>query len=229
MSGRVAPSRAVIFDLDGTLVDSAPDIAAALNAALAEWQLAPLPLETIKTMVGGGARRLVERALANHGGTAAVPPIDDVLSAFLVAYRAEPAVRTVLYPEARETLRALASAGVPLGIATNKPQDLTLAILDAVSIRGHFGAVVGSTDGMALKPAPDMLLAVLAELEAEPAASIMVGDSAADVGAAGAAGMRILLLNHGYNQEPLESLGADGVFAGFGALLPALIRELAAD
>lgn len=216
--------RAVIFDLDGTLVDSAPDIHHALNAALARFGAPPLDLETVKGLVGGGARRLVERALAATGPASG--NVDTVLRAFLDAYAAEPAARTQVYPGACETLAALTEGGVALGIATNKPQALTDAVLEALGLRPLFGSVIGSRDGLALKPAPDILRLALAELGVSPERAVMVGDSAADVGAAQAAGVPVHLLAHGYNHGALTTLAADAIHPDFASLRPVLIRVL---
>lgn len=214
--------RAVIFDLDGTLADSAPDIAAALNVALADAGHAPLDLGTVKTMVGAGARRLVERALATNGDAGRRVSTAAVHAAFLDAYHARSAHLTTLYPGAREVLADLAAQGVRLGVCTNKPHDLTLAILEALNVRVLFGSVAGSVPGAALKPAPDLLRKVLAELDVEPGSAVMVGDSRADAGAACAAGTRCILISHGYSAESVEQIGADAVVAGFLDMGPAI-------
>jgi phosphoglycolate phosphatase len=213
---------AVVFDLDGTLADSAPDIAAALNVALAVHELAPLDLATIKTMVGGGACRLVERALAGQPGIEAGP----VLAGFLAAYRAAPARATVLYPGAKDLLAALRRRGIRLAICTNKPHDLTEAIVAALGLAPWLDAVTGSTPGMALKPDPAMLRKILVNQGVAPRSALMVGDSEADAGAARALGCPVVLLAHGYSAKPVAELGADGVYADFAALAAGLGLDL---
>jgi phosphoglycolate phosphatase len=212
---------AVVLDLDGTLADSVGDITDALNCALGQAGLAGFNEASVKRMVGSGSRRLVERALAAEGPLQP-SSVDRVLEVFLAAYRAAPCARTTLYPETRNALEALAARGIQLGVCTNKPADLTEAILCRLRIRGLFRSVVGGVPGVPLKPAPDMLVRSLAELGVSPTAAVLVGDGAADVGAARAAGVPIVLLAHGYSATPVAELGADAVASGFRDLQRAL-------
>jgi len=211
--------RAVIFDLDGTLIDSAPDIAAALNTALEGAGHVPLPLDRVKGFVGGGARLLIERGLTACGETPDGARIGAVYEQFLAAYAADPVRHTALYPGALSTLQTLASQGVQLGVCTNKPAALTTAILDKLALAPFFGSVSAADGSLPLKPAPEMLRKTLQDLAVTAAEAVMVGDSAADAGAAQAAGMRSVLLTHGYSHGPLANLGADAVLSGFDGLL----------
>ncbi len=212
----------MLFDLDGTLVDSAPDIHAALNRALGDEGITPASLADVKSMVGSGARRLVECAL---GQDAIAEQQDRVLAGFLAAYRTEPATLTRLYPGVQAALMRLGNDGVKLAVATNKPHDLAVAILDAVGIATRFGVIVGSVPGLALKPDPAILRKALTELGGTPNRAVMVGDSRADVGAAKAARCRSIVFGHGYSQHPVSTLGADAVCSGF-ADLPGLVARL---
>ena len=207
--------RAVLFDLDGTLVDSAPNIHAALNETLTSIGVKPLDLTTVKSYVGGGARRLVECALEGAGRTSPPECIDQLLERFLIAYRKTPASLSRLYPDASELLTQLSQDGRTLGVVTNKPHDLSLAILEALSIRHMFAAVAASKPGQTLKPAPALILAALEVLGIEAEQTVMVGDSRTDLEAARAAGCRIILVTHGYSREPVETLGADAVISHF--------------
>lgn len=219
--------RAVVFDLDGTLCDSLPDIGQALNGTLVAAGLAPLDRAVVATMVGGGAGTLIERALRHHGQAHGAVRINALLDDFLVRYRARPCAKTVLYEGAREVLEGLQARGLKLGICTNKPADLTDLVLDALGIRPLFGSVVAASKALPPKPAPDMLLAVLAGLAVPPQCALMVGDSAADLGVARAAGVACILLEHGYSAEPVRSLGADAVYPDFNSLKAALERAVA--
>jgi phosphoglycolate phosphatase len=135
---------------------------------------------------------------------------------------------TRLYPGVQAALMRLGKDGVKLAVATNKPHDLAVAILDAVGIATRFGVIVGSVPGLELKPAPAILRKALTELGGTPDRAVMVGDSRADVGAAKAARCRSIVFGHGYSEVPVSTLGADAVCARF-ADLPVLVSRLLPD
>ncbi len=213
---------AVLFDLDGTLIDSVPDIAAALNEALVPAGHDALSLAAVTGIIGGGSRALIARAL---GGEALPSAIDDVHAAFLSAYSARPLLLTRPYDGALETLQTLVREGVQLGVCTNKPEPLTHAILEGLGWGELFGSVVGGLQGQPAKPDAVPVRRALAMLDAAPCSSVMVGDSRADAGAARAAGCRSILVRHGYEHAPLENLGADRIIEGL-CELPAAIGSL---
>lgn len=178
--------KALVFDLDGTLVDSRADIAASANAMLRALGRAELPLERIMTMVGDGAKALVARALAASAPEGRPPPpelLDAALADFSRRYEEEPATRTTLLPGAREVL----AAGLPSAVVTNKPRAITLLVLDALGVRERLSAVWGGDDGP-LKPDPAGIRGVLAELGVAPADAWVIGDGPQDVLAGKAAG-----------------------------------------
>jgi phosphoglycolate phosphatase len=210
----------VVFDLDGTLVDSLPDIAAALNGALAEIGAAPLSLGTVRGMVGDGSPTLVARALAATG--IAADRTADRLARFVALYEAAPIARTVVYPGVRETLAALAATGWRMGICTNKLQAATLAVLRGLRLQDYFAAVVGGDAAPARKPDPRHLLAVLKALGGDAAAAVMVGDNEHDIAAARGAGARSVLVNYGYARISLADIPADRRIDGFDELPAAL-------
>jgi phosphoglycolate phosphatase len=183
--------RAVIFDLDGTLIDSAPDIAATVNHVLAADGLAPLEERAIREMIGDGAKTLLERAFAAHGKR----PEPRHLMAFVADYQANPVAETVCYPGIRELVAALHGQGRPLGICTNKPMAPTRPILEALGLTPYFSAVVGGDATPYKKPDPRHLAATLAALEVSDA--VMIGDHVND--------MRVA-----------EGLGIPGIFAAWG-------------
>lgn len=215
---------AVVFDLDGTLVDSAPDIAAALNHTLTGAGLPTFDIEVVKTMVGGGSRRLIERALATLGETQSSDRIDKLAVEFERTYVAAPCERTRTYPGAVALLSALTSHDVKLGLCTNKAGEVTRRLLAELRLERFFPVVVTGSDGLAKKPDPAMLVAALARLGAEPKRSVMLGDSAADVGTARAAGCSVMLVSFGYSTKPALELDADAVIDSFAEAIPALTR-----
>lgn len=216
--------RAVIFDLDGTLADSAPDIAAALNGAFVEAGFAPFDLAVVKGMVGAGARTLVARALTARKPGFIPSDVDALHRSFIAHYDGQPCVATRLYPGALEALGALRARGCQLGICTNKPQALADQIVRSLGIHDVFGSVVGGRDGLALKPSAAMIGLVLNELNVPAHAAIMIGDSSADVGAARAAGLAVLVFTHGYGDRPARDLGADACLDSFHELVEAVAR-----
>lgn len=223
MTGR---PRAVVFDLDGTLCDSVPDITAALNRVLEEQGRPPLPAATVRTLVGDGAAVLVRRALAEFGG---LPPegAEPHVERFIAIYEADPSARTTLFPGVAEALARLAAGGAVLGVCTNKPLRATQRLLADLGIARHFGAVVGGDSFPTRKPSPEPLLGVLAALGVAPADTAYVGDNEHDAATGLAAGAaRVLLLSHGYARVPYEELAPAGgrveLLDGFAGLPEAL-------
>ncbi|MER9962795.1 phosphoglycolate phosphatase [Mesorhizobium sp. M0045] len=205
---RFRSPKAILFDLDGTLVDSAPDITAAVNELLAGRDLPPLRLDQVKAMIGGGIRKLVERAFA-ASGTPLGSALDEANRVMAPIYRRHLTGRTRLMPGVREALTHLHLSGIAMGVVTNKPQLAAREILLHFGLTDYLGAIVGGDAVTYLKPAPDALLLALDQLQVEPRDTLMVGDSSADVAAARAASMAVILLRGGYSQIPVEELGAD--------------------
>jgi phosphoglycolate phosphatase len=205
--------RAVIFDLDGTLIDSAGDIADALNLAMDEVGLRRFSDEEVRFMVGGGARVLVQRALAAQA-TEPEPGLSERLySRFLATYLRASVARTTIYPGGLELLGGLAEQGTRLGVCTNKPAAITNDVLRKLELYDRFHAVVGATEGLPQKPDPAMIDVTLTALKASAQEAVVIGDSVADVGAARAAGVPVILVSFGYSKRPASELGADLVIA----------------
>lgn len=209
-----------LFDLDGTLADTAPGIAAALNAALAAEHVTAIDDERIRDWIGGGAKKLVVQAL-----TQAQQPTDEattsrVLTAYLHAYAAAPLHATRLYPSVRETLTTLRQTGRQLGVVTNKPSVITRAVLDGLGIANHFTVVLGSDDVAKPKPAPDGVNQAMQALNVNPTRCVLVGDSENDVRAARAASIGVIAVNYGYNHgQPIEDSAPDRIITCLADLL----------
>ena len=186
----------VLFDLDGTLVDSAPDIARALGVALAGTGVPPLSLDTVKRMVGDGARELIRRALA--AAPSDVAREEAVFGRFLASYRENVCVASRLYPGVVEGLAALRSDGAALAVVTNKPGDLARALLGTLGIAASFVAIIGDGDGFPRKPDPAAALSVLSKVGASPERAVVVGDGLPDVRLARALGATAVAATWGY-------------------------------
>ena len=203
--------RAVLFDLDGTLIDSAPDIAASVNILLARHALGPLSIEQVISMVGHGIEKTVERAFAACGQPLTRADLALRNAEMVDIYADNLTKLTALNPGAREAVEALHAAGVRLAVATNKPQRATETVLDHFGLTRLIDCAIGGDAGAQKKPAPDILLAALERLGFEAWDAVMVGDSGADIESARAAGIASVAVRGGYSNVPVESLGADVV------------------
>jgi len=227
---RPAPSltgATIVFDLDGTLVDTAPDLVAVLNDLLIEEGLCALPLAAARPLIGRGARVLIERGFAAAG-----VPLDPVrapglFDRFIARYRGRIARESLPFPGVADALDALARAGAALAVCTNKPTQLSLGLLDALGLTARFAAIVGPEGAPAAKPDPRHLLAAIEQSGGRPQRALMVGDSAADADAARAAGVPLILVSFGYSETPARDLAPDILIDVFSALPAACARLLA--
>lgn len=220
---RDIPFDIVGFDLDGTLLDTLADLGASVNHALALTGRPAVPERQVVSLVGGGPRKMLERALVLQG-----PVPDDefepLYRALLAHYRANIAVHTRLFPGGEAMLDALAAAGVKLAVVTNKLEGLARQVLDELGLTARFGAVIGGDTlgpGRA-KPAPDLIDEMVLRLGGGRAA--FVGDTTFDVLAARAAGLPVVAVRFGFNDVPADELGADALIDHFDELIPALAR-----
>lgn len=194
------PIEAVVFDLDGTLIDSAPGLHLAACEMLAEMDLPQPDLPTVVGFIGSGAPKLVERCLRWAGDVPGDHP--EALTLFLRHYARDPMRGTTAYPGARALLAALAARGLKLGLCTNKPEAPTRAILAAMDL-GPFAAVLGGDTLPVRKPDPAPLLRVIADLGARPEATVYVGDSIVDWRTAQAARVAYIHVEGGYQTVPI--------------------------
>jgi phosphoglycolate phosphatase len=217
----------IVFDLDGTLVDTAPDLVAALNATIEPLGLDGFSVDVMRPMVGQGARALIVRAAQARKVGLGEAELDALTGTFVEHYRQAIAVHSRPFPGCLTALDALADAGALLSVCTNKRTDLSVALLEALGLADRFRAIIGSDAVAARKPHPDHLRAAITQAGGDIARSVMIGDSAADVGAAKAAGVGVVLVGFGYLDEPAEAYGADHIIHNYDQLLPACAALLA--
>ena len=205
----VQPDHAVVFDLDGTLIDSAPDIHAAINRVMAEDGLSPLDLARVTSFIGNGVAKLVDRAYRRQGVRLSERDLTVIVKRFTKTYAADCATLTRPFPGVIDGVAALKRLGIPLGICTNKPHGLSERILDALGLAPFFDVVIGGDSCARRKPDPEPLLACANILGASPARTYYIGDSETDVQTARAAGVCVVTVTYGYASIPTADLGAD--------------------
>jgi phosphoglycolate phosphatase len=215
-------SQAVVFDLDGTLADTATDIARSLNAVLARHRIPAVELAAVRLMIGRGPVVLVKRALRHLEIDADEVRVSGLATSFVEYYAETGHQRTTLFPGARECLTELARSGTAIGVCSNKPQGSCESLLGELGIADLVTAVRGSAPGVPTKPDPTTLHGVLGTMGATQA--VYVGDSETDVTTARAAGIPVVLVSWGYSDQPASELGADAVIDAFTELQPVRSR-----
>jgi len=203
------PFAAVVFDLDGTLVDSAPDLCGLVNEMLAELDRPALDLAEVLPMIGDGSRALLERGLRASGGVPPTVDLDAMFAEFLRRYARMPVRPDQVYPGVVPMLEELAASGVRLGLCTNKPQAPTDRLLATLGLARLLTVAIGGDALPVRKPEAGHLLAVLARLGVDVAGAALVGDSRTDLLTARAAGVPCILVSSGYTPIPARDLGAD--------------------
>ncbi|MGA8611257.1 MAG: phosphoglycolate phosphatase [Xanthobacteraceae bacterium] len=215
----------IVFDLDGTLIDTAPDLIDTLNIIFAQEDLPAIPYTTARNMIGGGAKVMLERALAAQGRAA--NEIDRLYKAFIAHYAAHIADRSRPFPKLDATLEGLTAAGHRLAVCTNKLEWLSVRLLQTLKLSQHFAAICGQDTFGVQKPDPEVLRRTVLRAGGEAARAIMVGDSKTDIHTARAAKVPVVAVDFGYTEVPIETLEPDRIISSF-AELPAAIVELTA-
>lgn len=218
---------ALIFDLDGTLIDTAPDLLAATNAVLAEAGRATVDPASLRQMVGFGARALILQAMEATGGAPDEAELPRLVDSFVAHYRAHIADHSVVFPRVEATLAALKDSGARLAVLTNKPHELTGLLLPALKMEHYFDAIFGAGRMSYTKPDPRIFHDVVAEIGGPGSGAIMIGDSKTDVATARAAGVPVIVVSYGYTTEPAHTLGGDALINDF-AQIPALVAQMLA-
>jgi phosphoglycolate phosphatase len=219
MSGK---PRILVFDLDGTLADTAPDLVATLNVILAGEGLAPLPLASARKLIGAGGRALIERGFAAEGQPLAPDRLKSLYGAFIAHYEAHIADGSRLFPGVEQALDRFARAGFALAVCTNKLERSSNLLLGALGVKDRFQAVCGQDTFRAAKPDPRIFHGAVALAGGDPERAIMIGDSATDVATARAAGAPVIAVDFGYAELQPADLGADRVVSHFDDLWEAV-------
>ena len=203
--------RMVVFDLDGTLVDTAPDLINALNFILAREGLAPVPLHAARNMIGAGARKLIERGLEAEGRNVSVAELAHLTEDFIAVYAEHIADASRPFDGLEAALDDLAADGYRLAVCTNKLEWLSKRLLDQLNLSGRFAAICGADTFGVAKPDPAILRQTVARAGGELASAIMVGDAGTDVGVARRAGVPVIGVSFGYTEVPIADLKPDRV------------------
>ena len=217
----------IVFDLDGTLVDTAPDLIDTLNFTLKRHGLPTVPYDEARPLIGGGAKTMIGRALVLDGRSATTADVDALYAPFVAHYAEHIADRSRPFPGVPPALDRLAAAGHRLAVCTNKLERLSKRLLDALELSERFAAICGQDTFGVQKPDPQMFRATVALAGGAPGGAIMVGDSITDIRTARAANVPVVAVDYGYSDVPVATLGPDRVISSF-ADLPAAIAALAA-
>jgi phosphoglycolate phosphatase len=213
------PFRAVIFDLDGTLIDSVTDVANAVNRVLGDAGLAPIEGKLRNSLLGEGARARIQKAFALRGKNLEGPELQKRTDDFTRYYASNRLLNTKPYPGAATLLDQLSESGVQIGVCTNKDEKSACEILTALKLMPPISDVAGADTFGVRKPDPDHVLKLLQRMKADPSLTIFVGDSIHDVKAAKGAGVVVAAVTWGYSEDSVSGLGADHILEQFSDLL----------
>jgi phosphoglycolate phosphatase len=218
--------RTIVFDLDGTLIDTAPDLISTLNSTLAREGMPAVAYEEARKMIGGGARGMIEKALIADGRAASAPgfkpELDRMFAAFIEHYAEHIADHSRPFPELEATLDSLGAAGYRLAVCTNKLEWLSLRLLETLKLTPYFAAICGQDTFGMQKPNPEVLRRTILKAGGEVDRAIMVGDSGTDVRTARAAALPVIAVTFGYSEVPIESLQADRLISSYAELRAAI-------
>lgn len=222
------PAPLAIFDLDGTLIDTAPDLIASLNHAIAPVGLAPYGIEDTKILVGRGVRVMIERAFEHRDRSLDNDTFDACFERFSAHYRAGIPGESRPYPGIVAALDRLKSAGFDLAVCTNKRESFTMPLLDALDLTGYFTTITGGDTFVFRKPDPRHVLETIARASGDVANAVMVGDSSNDIDAGKGAGAATIAVTFGYADRPVTDMAADRMISHFDELTPDLARAVIA-
>jgi phosphoglycolate phosphatase len=215
----------IVFDLDGTLIDTAPDLIDTLNVVFAREGLPPVPFDTARNLIGGGARMMIARSLEAEGQNFSQSRLEQLFADFIAHYSEHIADRSRPFPGLIDALDSLAATGHRFAVCTNKLERLSVSLLQELGLAHRFAAVCGQDTFGVQKPDPEVLRRTVAAAGGQPQHAIMIGDSLTDIRTARAAGVPVIAVDFGYTERPVVELGPDRVISRF-AQLPTAVAEL---
>ena len=215
----------VVFDLDGTLIDTAPDLVDTLNVVFAREGLPPVPYEAARNAIGGGAKAMITRGVEAEGRTLSPEKLEQMFANFIAHYSDHLADRSRPFPGLTEALDALAARGCRFAVCTNKLERLSVLLLDQLDLADRFVAICGQDTFGVQKPDPEILRRTIAAAGGTMQRAVMIGDSITDIRTARAAGVPIIAVDFGYSERPVAEFGPDRTISHF-AQLPASIAAV---
>ena len=215
----------IIFDLDGTLVDTAPDLIDTLNVVFAREGLPPVAYQTARNLIGGGARAMIARGVEAEGRVFEQPKLEQMFDDFIAYYSAHVADRSRPFPGLIDALDTLAASGHRFAVCTNKLERLSVLLLEKLKLTDRFVAICGQDTFGIQKPDPEILHRTIAAAGGDPQRAIMIGDSLTDIRTARAAGVPVIAVDFGYSENPVSELAPDKIISHF-AQLPAAIAAI---
>ena len=220
------PAPLLVFDLDGTLIDTAPDLVDTLNAVFAREGLPAVPYDTARKLIGGGARAMIARGVEAEGRVLSPTHLQRLFDEFIAYYTEHIADRSRPFPGLTDTLDALAAEGHRFAVCTNKLERLSVMLLRQLDLADRFVTICGQDTFGVQKPNPDMLHRTIAAAGGDPDSAMMIGDSETDIRTAKAAGVPVIAVDFGYTERPVAEFAPDRVISHY-AELPAAIAALA--
>ena len=221
------PMPIIVFDLDGTLADTAGDLMGALNSVLARDGIAPLPVDQARSLLGAGGRALIERGYASVGRSLTKPRLDELFGYFLEHYEAHIADHSRLFPGALDAMERLEARGFTLAVCTNKMEHAAVRLMTELGVADRFRAICGQDTFSVCKPDAGALLGTIDRAGGDRSHAVMVGDSVTDIATAKAAGIPVVAVDFGYTDVPVTELGPDRVISHFDELAEAIDGVLA--
>jgi len=219
------PAQTIVFDLDGTLIDTAPDLVDTLNLVFAREGLPQVAYETARNLIGGGARAMIARGIETEGRIFAPAKLEQMFADFIAHYSAHIADRSRPFPGLVDALDALAGRGCRFAVCTNKLERLSVLLLEQLKLAGRFDVICGQDTFGMQKPDPEVLRRTIAAAGGRLEDALMIGDSATDIRTARAAGVPVIAVDFGYSERPVAEFAPDGIISHF-AQLPAAITAI---